>query len=668
MAIVYWGFKSSSKLSFMIPEPGSIKKAFIAGCLTFLFFSLEAQTLKDYLAKGDRYYQRRDFENALESYLEALALDPDDALTNLRVGLCYLNDEDFNHAVTYLQKAYNLNPAVDTNIDYHLGMAYQGDQQYAKALGHYKVLKSKNKNLAPVATQKMRECSLADSLMRMPVSATVQPLQDGINTLFAEISPLISGDGKTLIFTSNRSEDDYQIKSATNFDDVYISRREGNGWSLPEKISPSINVKSSDVATSLSGDGRTLFLYYEDGAGDIYTSTLENGAWTRPVALNRFINHPNYRESAACISADGKKLFFSSNRAGGRGGYDIYVSELGSNGQWGRPSNLGSSINTRRDEDRPFVHADGVTLYFSSNGHPTLGKNDIFKSTLQHGKWGRPHNLGHPINTTGDDGGFILSPDGRTGYYSRLRGNKPGNTDIFSVTFTTPQAVAKRTTGGQSSGSSHSISEKQNIVTILKGTVIDIDNASPLEATITLVDNSDNKIVSTIKTGPSGSFELIIPHGGNYGVRTEKRGYLFNSMNFNLPAFQKYQEIDTHILMVKAEVGSKIVLKNIFFDINESTLQGESLAELENIRDLLLQNPDWRIQINGHTDSVGHPQTNLALSLKRAEAVVRYLVSQGIAHQRLEAKGYGSERPLVSNDDEKEGRQINRRTEIEIIE
>jgi outer membrane protein OmpA-like peptidoglycan-associated protein len=231
-------------------------------------------------------------------------------------------------------------------------------------------------------------------------------------------------------------------------------------------------------------------------------------------------------------------------------------------------------------------------------------------------------------------------------------------------------------------------------VTILKGTVIDVNNASPLEATITLVNNTHKKIVSTIETGPSGNFELIIPHGGNYGVMTEKQGYLFNSMNFNLPAsaqdnarqaglpasaqdnarqaglpaFQKYQEIDTHILMVKATVGSKVVLKNIFFDTNQSILKGESLTELENIRDLLLQNPDWRIQINGHTDNVGHPQINLALSLKRAEAVVKYLGSLGISPERLEAKGYGSEQPLVSNDDEKEGRQINRRTEIEIIE
>ncbi|MEX1238237.1 MAG: OmpA family protein [Cyclobacteriaceae bacterium] len=652
----------------MLPQPADIKKAFIAGCLTFLFFFAEAQTLKDYLAKGDRDYHRKDFENALKNYLAALELDADDALTNLRVGLSYLNEEGFSRAVTYLQKAYDLNPSVDTNIDYHLGMAYQGDQQYSRALKHYKVLKSKNKNLAPVATQKIRECLLADSLMRMPVDATVQPLHDGINTLFAEVSPLISADGKTLIFTSNRSEDDYQIKSATNFYDVYISRREGSGWSHPQKISSAINVKLSDAATSLSSDGKTLFLYYEDSGGDIYTSTLENGEWTKPVALNRFINHPNYRESAACVSADGKKLFFSSNRAGGRGGYDIYVSELGANGQWGRPSNLGSTINTRRDEDRPFLHADGLTLYFSSNGHATLGKSDIFKSTLQDGKWGRPHNLGHPINTTGDDGYFVLSPDGKTGYYSRLQGNGSRNTDIFSVDFTGMQRVAKRTTNGQSSGSSHSISEDQKIVTILKGTVIDVNNASPLEATITLVNNTHKKIVSTIETGPSGNFELIIPHGGNYGVITEKHGYLFNSMNFSLPAFQKYQEIDTHILMVKAEVGSKVVLKNIFFDTNQSILKGESLTELENIRDLLLQNPDWRIQINGHTDNVGHPQINLALSLKRAEAVVKYLASQGISAERLEAKGYGSERPLVSNDDEKEGRQINRRTEIEIIE
>lgn len=652
----------------MIHGPRKLQAALISGILSFLLLSAQAQTLKDYLAKGDRFYMRKDYKNALVHYLEALHLDADDAQTNLRVGLSYINSENYRDAVGYLEKAYQLNPAIDPHIDYHLAMAYQEDQQYAKAVDHYRALKAKNRSLATVATQKIRECALADSLMRMPPKATVAPLSGKINTSFKETFPLISREGGILIFTSDRSEDEYLIKSGSNFGDVYIARREGSNWGAPEKIGDAINVKLNETATCVSADGKTLFLRYEEGGGDIYTSTFENGEWTTPVALNRFINHPQYRESAACVSPDGRKLFFSSNRAGGRGGFDIYVSELGTNGQWGRPSNLGSAINTRSDEDRPFVHNDS-TLYFSSNGHATLGNSDILKTTLREGRWSPPENLGHPINTTGDDGYLVLTADGSSGYYARRRRDDPGNTDIFSITFTSPPPPAGQIPPPESTGGLQSVSVSgDSIMTVLKGTVVDVANATPLEATITLMDNETKKIVSKIRTNVSGDFELVIPHGGNYGVVTEREGFLFNSMNFSVPAFQEYQEIDTHILMVKAEVGSKVVLKNIFFDVNESSLKPESLAELENIRDLLSQHPSWRIQINGHTDNAGNARTNQALSLKRAEAVVEYLVKQGIDPQRLQAKGFGSEKPLVSNDDEKEGRQINRRTEIEIVE
>lgn len=165
----------------------------------------------------------------------------------------------------------------------------------------------------------------------------------------------------------------------------------------------------------------------------------------------------------------------------------------------------------------------------------------------------------------------------------------------------------------------------------------------------------------------TGEFELIIPHGGNYGVATEKSGYLFNSINFNVPQFAEYQEIDTHIIMVKAEVGSKVVLRNVFFDTGKSDLKPESIAEVENIRELLNRDGHLRLQINGHTDNIGNASSNKALSLKRASSVVNYLVKNGISPTRLSAKGYGSERPIVSNDDEEGGREINRRTEIEII-
>lgn len=645
---------------------GKIKKAFIAGYLALIFFSADAQSFKDHIDKGDRYFQKKDYKNALESYLKALGENADDAQTNFKTGISFLHEENFSQAVIHLEKAYNARPDVDPNIDYHLATAYQRDHQYAKARVLFEAFKARNKKLSAVANQKILECVVGDSLMKHHLNpAEVHALGGEINTSFSEFFPIITPEGN-LIFTSDRATEQYQIKSGSNGEDVYISEQTAGQWAPPRKISESINVKLNDAAVSISNDGKTIFLNYEEGGGDIYTSAFQNGAWTRPVPLNRFINHPQYRESAACVSPDGKRLYFSSNRPGGKGGFDIYVCALGANGEWGRPANLGSPVNTRQDEESPFAHADGITLYFSSNGQATLGDHDIFRTAITNGKWSAPENLGFPVNTSGYEGYFVISSDGQTGYFSSRRGAGRSNLDIYKASFPR-ESTTSRSSGLNTTAEQAASHRNPKMVTVLKGKVIDVADTRPLEATLSLVDHSTKKTISKITTGPSGDFELVIPRGGNYGVTTEKAGYLFNSMNFNLPEFEKYQEIDTHVLMVKAEVGSKVVLKNIFFDLNQSALKAESLSELENIRDLLKSNPGLRVQINGHTDNVGHPTINRALSLKRAQSVVEYLIQQGISADRLEAQGFGSERPLVSNDDEAEGRQINRRTEIEII-
>jgi outer membrane protein OmpA-like peptidoglycan-associated protein len=657
----------------------------------FLFFvmpvGLFAQNLKPLLDKGDRLLNKNDYENALATFLEALKMAPDDPDVNFRVGVSYLHSEKKSMAVPYLEKAFTTKPSVDLDIDYHLGLAYQNDHQYSKAIERFQEYKKKNKRLAEIADHKIRECTIGDSLTHHPAYVEIENLGISINTHFHDYSPLVSEDGSTMIFTSNRTED-MQVKSGLNYEDIYISRRTDAGWTTPEKISPEINIKYNDAAASLSPDGKTLFLYYEEGGGDIYSSTFDGNKWTKPAPLNRNINHPNFWETSACISADGKKLFFTSNRSGGLGELDIYMSELDKNGQWGKAVNLGPTVNTPMHEDSPFIHHDGKTLFFSSDGHPTMGSNDIFRTELVDGKWTRPVNMGYPINSIEYDGFFTLSPDKKTGYFSALRNDGNGSADIYKIRFldpppppiveTIPVAVVEEPEPVMPQEEPKQenfvdpiveFHKEMKIVTVLKGKVIDEISAAPLAAVITLTDNETGRLIAKINSDAvTGDFEIVIPHGGNYGVSTEKIGYLFNSMNFNLPQFAEYQEIDTHILMVKAEVGSKVVLKNIFFDVGKSDLKSESLSELEKIRELLATSTFLKVQINGHTDNTGNSATNMALSLKRAESVVNYLIDKGVDAARLSAKGFGSQRPLVSNDDETEGREINRRTEIEILE
>jgi outer membrane protein OmpA-like peptidoglycan-associated protein/tetratricopeptide (TPR) repeat protein len=659
------------------------KTCFVAWVLLLLTCSVAfPQSLKELLAKGDKYFGKKDYVNALNTYMQAYLMAPDEPETNFKVGVAYLHDEKKSRALEYLERAFEKKPDVDIDIDFHLGLAYQYLHQYAKAMEKFQVFKRKHKKLSDIANHKIAECRIGDSLSHHPAYVEIANVGNIINTSFHEYSPLLSSDGNTLIFTSNRSTDNEKIKNQTNFEDIYITHKENGSWSEPQMISPNITNKYNDAAASLSHDGKSLFLYYEEGNGDIYVSTIENGEWSIPKPLNKNINSPHSWETSACISADGKKIYFTSNRPGGQGELDIYVSERDpATGDFGKAVNLGPTINTPDHEDAPFIHADGVTLYFSSDGHPTMGSNDIFKSELVDGKWTQPVNLGYPVNSIDYDGFFVLSEDKKTGYFSAMREYGMGNADIYSIKFLDPpppvvEPVVVATSLPEPVEDQPDFVDPiiefhkdLKVVTVLKGKVIDSENGAPLHAVISLVNNETNQVVSRINSHHgTGDFELVIPHGGNYGVATEASGYLFNSINFNLPQFAEYQEIDTHILMMKAEVGSKVVLKNIFFDTGKSELKHESVSELEKIRELLIANINMKVQINGHTDNTGNAITNRILSLERAEQVVKYLVEKGIDPSRLSAKGFGSEKPLVSNDDETGGREINRRTEIEIIE
>jgi outer membrane protein OmpA-like peptidoglycan-associated protein/tetratricopeptide (TPR) repeat protein len=662
------------------------------GVVLLLFFSsfqlvngqpqaLQSPTIKELLEKGDRFFTRKDYKNALNTFIEAIKLDSNDASTNFRVGVAYLHSDKKTRSIKYLEKANRLNPNVDQDIQYHLGLAYQNAHKYAKAIEHFAAFKKKNKKFTEIANHKIGECKIGDSLNQHPAYVLIENLGTTINSSFHDYSPLLSADGTTMIFSSNRATHAENLNSPTVYDDIYVAHKEGLEWQPAEKMGPPINTEYNDAAASISGDGKTMFLYYDQGNGDIYISKFDNDTWTTPKPLNKNINNPHTWETSACIAADGKKLFFTSNRPGGFGELDIYVSELDANGDWGKAVNLGPTINTAYHEDSPFIHEDGVTLYFSSDGHPTMGSNDIFKSELHDGKWSKPINMGYPINSIEYDGFFTISSDKKLGYFSATREDGLGNADIYELRFLEPPKIEPIVIEQPVVATVDSVAKPQDyvdpmiqiqknlkVVTVLKGKVIDETTAAPLLATITLTDNETQRVITKITSNSeTGDFEIVIPHGGNYGVSTERDGYLFNSINFNLPQFAEYQEIDTHILMVKVEVGSKVVLKNIFFDVGKTELKPESVVELENMKDLLANNENLKVQINGHTDNSGNEVTNTILSLKRAEAVVSYLIEHGIDPNRLAAKGFGSKRPLVSNDDEQEGREINRRTEIEII-
>ncbi|GAB3328879.1 OmpA family protein [Marivirga atlantica] len=647
--------------------------------------ALHAQNFKKSLKKGDQYLNVNDFSKAITYYKKALKLKPGNADATYGLGLAYLFDFRIDEALKELTLVRKLNPKIGNNIDYYLGLAHQYDYNFEEAVKYFELYGDKKRKNRYQADLQIAECLTADSLFSNPQSVVVESLGPLVNSKYHDYSPALMADGKTLYFTSNRagSTGGRKLRDGSFYEDIYSATLEEGQWSKPEKLGKNLNGDYHDAVASISPDGKTLFVYSENGNGDIYFSTHEDSGWTYPQPLSSKINSI-FWETSVSITADGQTLYFASDRPDGFGGLDIYKSTKGADGEWGTAQNLGPTVNTEASEDSPMIHPDGHTLYFSSTGHQGMGGYDIFYSKLEGQEFQEPVNIGYPINTVYDDNFFVITADLKHAYYASRKPEGLGMADIYHVDMEPkievkeivqpePQPVLVENTEIPSESDLEvelelPEPEVKAVVTVFKGKVLDAKTGLPVGAEVKMIDNQNNTVTAkAFADSQTGEFELIVPEGGNYGVSTSKKGYLFNSINFDLPQFSEYQEIDVSILLDKAEVGTKMVLKNIFFDSGSSDLRTESLGELEVIKDLLMNSPDLRVQINGHTDDIGNSVYNKLLSKKRAQSVVNYLIANGINTDRLEAKGFGEEQPLVSNDDEIGGREINRRTEIEIL-
>lgn len=642
--------------------------------------------------KGDDFYEKKDYKNALTYYFLALREYKSDPRLLYKIGLSYLNTEDKGQAVSFLQKAYKINPEVDPEILYQMGIAYQSSLQYVQAKYLYEQFKKVTpKKRWEEIDEKINQCIVSHGILSNPLDIIIENVGFSVNSPFDDYSPIISPDGETFYFTSNRVEDSTKIGTRTNFEDIYYSKLlENADWSAPQKIGPPISTNNHDAIASISPDGKTLFIYYGTNKGDLYTSVKnDKGVWSKPAPL-KTLNTPQFRETSASISKDGKKLFFSSSRTGTKGGLDIFMSQWDpALNDWGRAVNLGDLINTAGDEDSPYIHPDGETLYFSSNGHAGMGSSDIFKSTLKDGKWQKPENMGYPINSIEYDGFFSISEDKKVAYFATMRKYGVGRYDILKATYrsvfqqqkpaiasATPATTTTPTTNTTTASATkkETDAKKTEAVAkagevIIKGKVTDQATAKPIPLTISLVNIRTNKLIASVQSDKAtGAYEMSVKESGDFVITAESPGYLFNSLNVKVQTTSENRKIETNFVMLKPNAGSVMVLNNILFDPGKADLKPASLSELEKVRKLLVDNPNLKVRINGHTDNVGDPAFNKTLSLKRALAVVNYLALNGIAFERLGAIGYGSERPTASNDDEKGGRELNRRTEIEIID
>lgn len=484
--------------------------------------------------------------------------------------------------------------------------------------------------------------------------ASIRNMGKEINSAFSDFAPVISADGEVMIFTSRRPVTEKEIRKGKEaMERVFVSHydEKKKKWAAAVLLPETINLPGRhNSAIALSNDGQKMLLYRDDenGNGDIWESDLEGENWTNPEKLPEPVNSTDH-ESSASISPEGKAIYFVSNRKGGKGGRDIWLSRQDDGGQWGAAENLGTTINTSQDEESVFIHPDGKTLYFSSKGHKSMGGYDIFRTVFENGNWSVPVNLGAPVNTPDDDVCFVVAADGITGYYSSAKSGGLGEKDIYKVF---PISVNK---------------DKGPKLTLFKGVVIDKDSFTPLESEIEITDNEKNVVVSKIKSNSStGKFLISLPSGKNYGINVRKEGYLFYSDNLTIADTSAYKEIIKTIPLEKLSVGSKIILRNIFFDFDKATLRSESIPELERLVQLLKSNPNLKIEISGHTDSKGDDDYNMKLSKDRAWSVVDYIISKNIEKHRVISKGYGESQPIGNNETE-DGRQMNRRTEFKIL-
>jgi outer membrane protein OmpA-like peptidoglycan-associated protein/Tol biopolymer transport system component len=491
--------------------------------------------------------------------------------------------------------------------------------------------------------------SKADMKTKDSAYYVITNLGENINTPYDEYAPIISADGSVMMFTSRRPilKEDIDLKMQ-GMENVYISEYNDMTWkwSKPQMLAETVNQKGkNNSAIALSNDGQRLLLYRGDPDGNIYESILEGETWSEPVKLPKPINSKKH-ESSASIAPDGRTIYFVSNRKGGEGGSDIWVCRQGING-WEKAENLGKAINTSENEEGVFIHPDGKTLYFSSKGHNSRGGYDIFKSVLENGKWTTAVSMGDSVNTPGDELFYCVTADGKTAYYSSARPGSVGKKDIYEVYFKSKKS--------------------ESSLTLLKGIVIDADSFDPVGADIEISDNEKNEVIAVVKSNSSsGKYLVSLPAGKNYGIAVKKKGYLFYSENYDIPASAAYKQVYKTIPLQTFAVGNKIALKNVFYDYGKATLRPESLTELNQIVKLMSVNTDVRIEIASHTDSQGSAERNMMLSKARSQSVADYLFAAGISKDQLVVRGYGETKPIASNDSE-EGRQLNRRTEITIL-
>lgn len=524
-----------------------MKKLLVVFSILFIFLSASAQksgkpNLKKLTKEENKKYQDAEYfyseENCLRAlplYIELMTSHPEELYFKFRSGICYLDKSDEKNKAIPLFKEVQQGDPGNPEISFYLGKAYHLNYEFESAIITLNNFLAQ-KPLPPVDQQILAKRYIENSknakvFMEIKVKCEIKNIGSVINTENQEYVPVISSDEAVLIYTYSGPRSTGGLMDAefnpdpdgAYYEDVFISQRVGEEWLNPESIGPNINTKNHDASIALAADGQKLFVFHstEKDGGDIYMSTLTGDVWGEAQALGPNIN-TKYWEGSCSISADEQTLYFASERPGGSGGKDIYVSNKMPDGSWGKAVNLGPAINTIFNDDAPFIHPDGITLFFSSEGHNSIGGYDIMYSVFKDGKWGEPTNIGYPINTTEDERYYVLTADGEHGYYSSDMKGGFGQQDIYSV--------------------SPGFFGEKPILALVVGTVFANDKA--VDATINVTNAETGEKQGTYHSNSSsGKYLIALTPGNNYKVAIEVEGYEAQIQYVNVKSLETFVQV-----------------------------------------------------------------------------------------------------------------------------
>ena len=529
----------------------------------FLLFSKAfAQNNNDKIFRADNYFKIGNYEQALKLYQEVIDAGEKDAMIHFRTGECMFHSNDIRQrlkAAPLFEYALNKDAAnLPAIVYYHLGEVQYLNEEIDMAVENFRRYKEKVKADKKALARVNRSLEVSNNALTylgQPKKTKISTFGSTINSPYTEYNPVVAADESVMAFTALRPNQGKRRTGDDFIEQIYISYNSSGSWSQPIIVNVNADYNIGTAGISPDGQKMLIFIGGADNTGDLFEIQKSGDTWSKPKTLGPKVNS-KYLETTASITPDGKTLYFASNRPGGYGGMDIYRSRLNAQGLWGNPENLGKDINSRYNEDAPFIHPDQKTLFFTSNGHTTMGGKDIFKSVLMDGKWSQPQNLGYPINTTADDDYFTLTADGKVGYFSSNRKGGTGGQDIYF--FDMPE-------------------EDANIaLTMIKGKILDGESGKPMPTKIYLIDNETNNTLDFVyhPDPETGNYLVILPPAKNYDMVIESDGYLPYTLNINVPNqtyfYELYQKITLKtIKQFDVVVGQEVEVKNAFYDTHK---------------------------------------------------------------------------------------------------